>query len=405
MSARRAPRPGRAWPLARGREVLLAGLLFVVLALGFGTPALLVVGTGLVTLVLGAWVLVSLSGRGLRLRRTVVERRPRAGDDVHVDLSLSGSGRARTALRLSDWEISPGVGTLGAARVAPGTRGARRLRVRGVRRGEHTLAPARLTVKDPLGLVGATRAFGDATRLLVVPRVVPATADAHALGDRRTIRRAALGEDIAQLDGVREYRPGDPLSRVHWGQTAKRGALHTKLFHTDEAGGRVEAVLCDVSAADADPDDVEIAVTAAASLMYAATSADAVTGQRVHLWAGDTETAIACAWSDAEARLTRLRRGQGPPAEDMLRRTVRLLGPGAGVIAVTTAPTPGTWEAAKAARRRGLEAVVVLAGRAAGVPESDHTGVPVVRAPTPAALAAALAPAARQGHRRGRARV
>lgn len=398
---RRARRQGRVRPQPRGRDLALAGVLFAVLALGFGTPALYVVGVGLMTLVVLAWLLVWMASPGLRVRRTLLDRRPRAGEDLHVDVALAGSPGSRTALRMCDWDIAPGLSSLGVVRVARGAGSGRRLRVTNLRRGEHRLAPARLTVRDPLGLMVSRREFGDEGRILVVPRVVPSTADAHALGDRRLARRASLGEDIAQLDGIREYRPGDPLSRVHWGQTAKRGTLHTKVFHTDDADGRIQAVLCDVHSGDVAPDDTELVITAAASLMHAATSAEAIHGQHALLWAGDLNAPVACGWSDAEARLTRLAAGEGPPLEEMMRRSVRLLSPGAGLVGVTAAPTGGVWEAAKAAHRRGIETVVVVAGRAAEETLPESVGVPLVRATDLDALRAGLAPGPMHGHRRG----
>lgn len=401
MSGRAALRTDLPRPRARGRELLLAGVVFAVCALGFGARPLLVVGLGLVAAVVTAWFLVLAASSGLRLRRTVVERRPRAGDDVHVDVGLSGTPRARSVLRFADWEIAPGVGSLGSARIAGRGHGGRRLRIAGARRGEHVLDPARMTVADPLGLVAVTRHFRDAAHVLVVPRTVAAATDAQALGDRRQTRHATLGEDIAHLEGIREYRPGDPLSRVHWGQTAKRGALQTKVFRTDESGGFIEAVLVDVRDATADPDAVELAVTAAASMMQAATSAGAVRGRHIQLWAGTSDAPVPCAWADAEARLARLEQGDGPALEDMLRRSLRLLPHGAGVVGVTTTATAGMWDAARAARRRGVECVLVLVGEAATAPATDAIGVPVVRARTLAELARGLAPPISAGHRRG----
>lgn len=397
----------RARPTARGLDLAGAGVVFLLCAWGFGTPALMPVGAGLVAAVVGAWGVVALAAGRLRVVRELVERRPRAGDDVHVDVRLAGGSATRIALRMVDWEIHPGLGALGGARMTRGARGGgRRLRVAGVRRGEHTLAPVRMVVRDPLGLAVAERLCGDAGRVTVVPRTVPAPADAHALGDRRQVHRAALGEDIAHLEGVREYRPGDPLSRVHWGQTAKRGALQTKVFRTDDAGGRIETVLLDIQDVAVAPDDVELAVTAAASVVSAALHAPGSRPAVVHLWAGGEETPVPCTWPDAEARLTRVTRGQGHDLEHMLRRAARLVPPGAGIVGVTTHPTSGLWDAARAARRRGVEAVVVVVGEAcAGIAPAASAGVPVVRAGDLDGLTAALAPTTFHGHDRGRLRA
>ena len=90
-----------------------------------------------------------------------------------------------------------------------------------------------------------------------------------ALG--RAIRRARRGAAAAadsgfgELDRVRDYQPGDPLSRVHWAQTAKRGRLQTKELR---APPRVRAHGGGAARTAPPPpgDDFETAVTAAAAL-------------------------------------------------------------------------------------------------------------------------------------------
>lgn len=397
-------------PTTRGLGLAAAGVAAFVAARGFGTPALAPVGIGLILAALGAWLLVAVASRGLTVTRTLDARTPQAGDAVAAEVRIHGPALGRLAVRALDGEADAGLEALGTAhtlrRVHTGARlvGVRRVAVPTVRRGEHRLPPVRVRLGDPFGLAAAHRAFGDVERVLVVPSTVPATADASQLGDRRRARRAVLGEDIAHVDGLREYRSGDPLSRVHWGQSAKRGRLHTKVFRADDGAGRVATVLLAVPAGAATDGDAELAVTAAASVCRAAAGAGRDRG--VTLMSGGDATPVECDGDEAMVRLARVRTGTGPTAGELLRRAMRLLPPGAGVVVATPVADDDLPEAALVARRAGLEAVVVLTGAAAAAQAAlTARGVPVVAAADEASLAAGLAPpvSARDARRRVRA--
>lgn len=392
-------------PTARGMGLALAGAAALVAARGFGTAALAPVAIGFLLVALAAPVLVAMALTGVRLSRVTSARRPRAGDEVAADIVRSAQAPARIALAALEWRVDTGLDVLGPVRVRAERGGHLRAVVAGARRGEHLLPPMRLDVADPFGLATGHRRFGDAQPLLVVPRTLPATSDASRLGRRGRARTTPAAEDIAQLDGLREYRPGDPLSRVHWGQSAKRGRLHTKVFGPEGGRGRVAAVLLDVSSPSVAEADAELAVIAAASLACAACG-DAAGRGTVALWAGGDAAPVTSDWGQAEARLARVRAGSGGPLAAMLRRAHRLLGPGAVVVGVTAEADPALPEAARASRRAGLELVVVLAGEAAAqAPALLAAGVPVLAAPDEGALAAGLRPPAEGRGGRRRARV
>lgn len=403
------PQPrASARPTARGVGLAAAGVAAFVAARGFGTPALAPVGIGLILAAVGAWLLVAAAARGLGATRTLDAGTPAAGDPVNAEIRVRGPVAGRLAARALDGDVDAGMDALGAARavrVADGADrlvGVRRVVVASARRGEHLLPPVSVRLGDPFGLASARRAFGPAQRVLVVPATVPATADASLLGDRRRARRAPLGEDIAHVDGLREYRAGDPLSRVHWGQSAKRGRLHTKVFRADDGAGREATVLLALPAGAADA-DAELAVSAAASVCRAAAAGR---DRGVSLMLGADAVPRECDGAEAMVRLARVRAGGGPAAGEMLRRAVRLLPPGAGVVVCTPLGDDDLADAAVAARRAGLEAVVVLTGAAAASAGAlSARGVPVVAAGDAAALAAGLAPPARTRDARRRVRV
>lgn len=383
-------------PTARGAALLGAGIAALIAARGFGTAALAPLGVGFVVLVAGALLLTALASRGVGATRVLRPPRPRAGEPAEAVVTVRGGNAALTAMRLLEWEADAGLAALGPQRAVRAGNGVTRVLIPAARRGDHTLPQLALRIGDSLGLAVAVRRAGPAAeRVLVVPEALPAADTTAALGGRQRGRLALTGEDVSSLEGLREYRPGDPLARVHWGQSAKRGRLHTKVFRPEDGGGRIATVLIDASAqAGASADDRELAIVAAASVARSV----ATGGGRavsVGLWVGDEAAVRESTWPEAESRLARMRFAPGAPAlQDLLHRAARLLQPGSGLVAVTADPDEAVGEAARAARRAGIDLVLVLAGaRAAAFP--PPAGVPVVRAADRATLQAALAPAGR----------
>jgi uncharacterized protein (DUF58 family) len=112
-------------------------------------------------------------------------------------------------------------------RIEPG--GTRRVayRVRSDSRGRYALGPLTLRSADPLGLFELTRSFTAQHTLTVAPKVeqLPAITLGTVWaghGDGHAAHAAAAGEDDV---GVREYRYGDELRRIHWRATAHHGEM------------------------------------------------------------------------------------------------------------------------------------------------------------------------------------
>lgn len=84
-------------------------------------------------------------------------------------------------------------------------------------RGVHAIGPSSVQTRDPLGLWEHTTYTTTTARVTVYPRVHPLGHTAALLGSY--VGRTAERE---HFDGVREYRPGDPLRDVNWKASAKR---------------------------------------------------------------------------------------------------------------------------------------------------------------------------------------
>lgn len=270
-SARPARRRRRLHPRALGLG--LVGLVAIVAALGFGTPALRVVGVGLVALGFGAILAVELVARGLRVSRSLDRDVLHAGEPLAMTMRLSGPAVGSGALHLLDWSLMSGLPRGVVERRGATSRRSGQLvqtmTASSLPRGRHRLGMPSVSLGDPFGLVRVRRATRAEQSVLVLPRVVPVRVPFwEGRGARRPGDFAGAIRGRFELDGVRDYEPGDPLSLIHWGQTARRGSLQTKELHGD-AGHFGGVVLVLDTLEGADPADVEVAVSAAASLAEA----------------------------------------------------------------------------------------------------------------------------------------
>lgn len=106
------------------------------------------------------------------------------------------------------------------------------INVRCLRRGLYTFGPAQIEVADVFGLQERELELPLRTRLLVYPDLLPIPAltlrAQHPLGETRAPRM--LLTDPTRTIGVRDYRRDDPLKAIHWGATARRGELQTRIY-------------------------------------------------------------------------------------------------------------------------------------------------------------------------------
>jgi uncharacterized protein (DUF58 family) len=255
-------------PTGRGASIGALGIAAVVSAYAFGTSALVPLGVGMIALPLLALALVAIARAGAQATRPAIVKGARAGDVVRVE---SGIERRGAHLRLDALVVQgaePRMARAGTLLEASTGRETVRLA-----RGIWDLPGPRLEITDALGLARATRVGADTERVIVPPRVVPlrwATVMTRA-DDARARRASPMGTD---LDRVREYRAGDPLSHVHWAQTAKRGHLQTKVLAGQASSQAGFTLTLDARReCGEDPVAFEEAIVVTASLAHAALAA------------------------------------------------------------------------------------------------------------------------------------
>jgi uncharacterized protein (DUF58 family) len=102
-------------------------------------------------------------------------------------------------------------------------------------RGEFTLGPTEIRVGDPFGLFKGVKVLQGKETLLIIPLhfdIDHFASLAGQLSGGKAMRK--ISQDATPYaSGVRDYRVGDSLSRIHWRSTAKRQHLMVKEFDQD----------------------------------------------------------------------------------------------------------------------------------------------------------------------------
>jgi uncharacterized protein (DUF58 family) len=139
------------------------------------------------------------------------------------------------------------------------------------RRGEWTLGPAEIVVRDLLGLFEEVYTLEETDTVLVFPRVRRLT----PMASRRlytTAAGAGGGEERTVFEALREYDTGDSLRDVNWRISAKRDELIVTEYAEGSTDDRV--TIAATTTPDHDDDMAEAAASFAISLLDAGVSVE-----------------------------------------------------------------------------------------------------------------------------------
>ena len=106
-----------------------------------------------------------------------------------------------------------------------------------IRRGLFRLGPTDIRVGDPFGIFSSTQRVGNSNIIVVYPPVsimpdVTIPTGMMIGTSRSSIRTQQITSDVR---GVRDFQAGDPLRRIHWPSTARRGQLLVKEFDLESS--------------------------------------------------------------------------------------------------------------------------------------------------------------------------
>ncbi|MGO8946298.1 MAG: DUF58 domain-containing protein [Ktedonobacterales bacterium] len=255
----------RPWQLA-----LLTFLLWL-MALSLGWRPFWILAWAL-TIAFGLSVLwLAFSTRGLKFTRSALGGRAQVGERIEERLALENhSILPKLWVQVVDGSSLPGHHAGYVSSVGPHQRIAWRAKTVCRRRGRFTLGPVVATTGDPLGLFRQELPLAPEHPLIVLPPVLPLTnfelfpgmMPGRGRGSQRSLHATT------NVVTVRNYVPGDALTRIHWPTTARLGQFMVKEFDLDPT---IDVVIVldldrDVQAGEGDSSTEEYGVTIAASL-------------------------------------------------------------------------------------------------------------------------------------------
>lgn len=219
-------------------QVLLLIIVMGFFALSSGWKPLYVLTYVLVTLFVLSWIWARYSLRQLLFRRNVISRRVQVGEVFDERLMLDNlSVMPKLWVQIADGSTLPGHRAGYVASMGGRKRAMWRARSTCRQRGSFQLGPVTATSGDPFGLFRRRVLLTAAQELLVLPRVIPITSVAlfsGGLPGRGRSSRRAL-QTTTNATTIRDYVPGDALSRIHWRSSAHYNKLMVKEFDLDPA--------------------------------------------------------------------------------------------------------------------------------------------------------------------------
>lgn len=214
----------------RGKAAVAVVVLAVAMGWLSGARALNAIAAPTLGALVGGWVLLSRSDPPTVALSAVAAGFP--GETRTLTASLSGTGLVGVALSLPD-----GVGGETEPRQVTLPRDVD-YELELSSRGVHTVGPPSLTLRGPLGLLERDVDAGATAEVTVYPRrysVDRESALARFFADE-------LEAERQEFDRLREYRPGDPLRRIHWKSSAKHDDFLVTEFAPSERDETVTIV-------------------------------------------------------------------------------------------------------------------------------------------------------------------
>ena len=188
-------------------------------------------------LFLGGWLWARISLQGVNIKRSARSLRAQVGQIFEERFDVQNNNRLpRLWLEIRDESNLPGSRGSRVLTLIRGREGRSYLvRTRLVQRGVFTLGPTSMTSGDIFGLYLKNNSTPALESLLVFPTMVNILNFPNAPGllpGGEALRRRTT-QITPNAAGVREYAPGDALSRIHWLSTARRDKIMVKEFELD----------------------------------------------------------------------------------------------------------------------------------------------------------------------------
>jgi len=193
------------------------------------------------------------------------------GDEVDVRITLAASApvdrldvfvRLPPGLRVTRGEQARSL------RLARGERRELELTLRAERWGAHRIGPVYLRTRDPLGLYSAEGMLARTPEIRVYPREdtlrrILQPRDTQVFAGSEVARHKGEGIEFADM---RPWAAGDPLKRINWRATARRGEVWVNESHPERNTDVILFVDSFAEARGEDASTLDLAVRATAAL-------------------------------------------------------------------------------------------------------------------------------------------
>ena len=223
-----------------------APIVLLSLAYAFDLGLIAACGYAILLVVLISRAMLYFWQRPLRIERVLSGEVLELGETLHVTLRLENPAPWPILWLYAEEVLPRGFARQGTTRrllfLAPGQTFHLTYAIMLTRRGCHQIGPLVTESGDVFGLFRRSRIDPRIDYVTVLPNYdlieEVQFGSPRKLGELAAVR--SLFEDVTRLRGIREYRRGDPLNRIHWKTTARRNLLHTKIFDpVVEAAGLV----------------------------------------------------------------------------------------------------------------------------------------------------------------------
>lgn len=188
-------------------------------------------------LFIGGWLWARVSLQGVSINRSARSLRAQVGQIFEERFDVQSDSRLpRLWLEIRDESELPGSRGSRVLTLIRGREGRSYLvRTRLVQRGVYKLGPTAMSSGDIFGLFLRSNTSPSQESLLVFPAMVNIMnfPDPPGLLPGGEALRRRTTQITPNASGVREYAPGDAVSRIHWLSTARRDKIMVKEFELD----------------------------------------------------------------------------------------------------------------------------------------------------------------------------
>lgn len=183
-----------------------------------------------------AWLWSRLAITGLSVDRSLSSDRFQVGQEVRERIAVrSDSLLPRLWLELVDGSSLPRHGAGRVFNLASRGEVSWTTSTLAVRRGRFRLGPTVIRTGDPFGLFPRERRFDGSRDVVVYPSVAESRGYAPPAGllSGGAVAASRGSTTTANVASIRDYVVGDPLNRISWSASARRGSLMVKELEFD----------------------------------------------------------------------------------------------------------------------------------------------------------------------------